>query len=71
MCGSAGLPASGQGNSSTPTRMNGRGGVRVGSFSPSDKARLLEKGVSAVFGAGTSSDDIVATVRKLAVASAN
>jgi methylmalonyl-CoA mutase C-terminal domain/subunit len=40
-------------------------------ISPSDKARLLEKGVSAVFGAGTSSDDIVATVRKLAVASAN
>lgn len=40
-------------------------------ISPSDKARLLEKGVSAVFGAGASSDDIVATVRKLAVASAN
>ncbi len=35
-------------------------------ISPSDKARLLEKGVSAVFGAGASSDDIVATVRKLA-----
>ena len=54
-----------------------RGGERIplmigGSvISPSDKARLLEKGVSAVFGAGTSSDDIVATVRKLAVASAN
>ncbi len=54
-----------------------RGGERIplmigGSvISPSDKARLLEKGVSAVFGPGTSSDDIVATVRKLAVASAN
>ena len=54
-----------------------RGGERIplmigGSvISPSDKARLLEKGVSAVFGAGTSSDDIVATVRKLAVVSAN
>ena len=49
-----------------------RGGERIplmigGSvISPSDKARLLEKGVSAVFGAGASSDDIVATVRKLA-----
>jgi methylmalonyl-CoA mutase C-terminal domain/subunit len=49
-----------------------RGGERLplmigGSvISPSDKARLLEKGVSAVFGAGASSDDIVATVRKLA-----
>lgn len=49
-----------------------RGGERIplmigGSvISPSDKARLLEKGVSAVFGAGTSSDDIVATVRRLA-----
>ncbi len=54
-----------------------RGGERIplmigGSvISPSDKARLLEKGVSAVFGPGTSSDDIVATVRKLAVGSAN
>ncbi len=49
-----------------------RGGERIplmigGSvISPSDKALLLEKGVSAVFGAGTSSGDIVATVRKLA-----
>jgi methylmalonyl-CoA mutase, C-terminal domain len=49
-----------------------RGGERIplmigGSvISPSDKARLLEKGVSAVFGAGASSDDIVAAVRKLA-----
>jgi len=54
-----------------------RGGERIplmigGSvISPSDKARLLEKGVAAVFGAGASSRDIVATVRKLAVASAN
>jgi len=40
-------------------------------ISPSDKAHLLEKGVSAVFGAGSSSDDIVATVRKLAVASSH
>jgi methylmalonyl-CoA mutase C-terminal domain/subunit len=54
-----------------------RGGERIplmigGSvISPSDKARLLEKGVSAVFGAGASSDDIVAAVRKLAVASRN
>ncbi len=53
-----------------------RGGERIplmigGSvISPSDKARLLEKGVSAVFGPGASSGDIVATVRKLAVASA-
>jgi methylmalonyl-CoA mutase, C-terminal domain len=40
-------------------------------INPSDKARLLEKGVSAVFGAGASRDDIVVTVRKLAVASAD
>jgi methylmalonyl-CoA mutase C-terminal domain/subunit len=39
------------------------GGSVIG---PADKARLLKKGVSAVFGAGTTSDDIVATVRKLA-----
>jgi len=49
-----------------------RGGERIplmigGSvISPSDKARLLEKGVAAVFGAGASADDIVATVRELA-----
>jgi methylmalonyl-CoA mutase C-terminal domain/subunit len=40
-------------------------------INPSDKARLLEKGVSAVFGAGASRDDIVVTARKLAVASAD
>ena len=38
-------------------------------ISPSDKARLREKGVAAVFGAGASSDDIVATVRELAAMS--
>jgi methylmalonyl-CoA mutase, C-terminal domain len=49
-----------------------RGGERIplmigGSvISPSDKARLLEKGVAAVFGAGASADDIVAAVRELA-----
>jgi methylmalonyl-CoA mutase, C-terminal domain len=37
-------------------------------ISPSDKARLLEKGVAAVFGAGASGDHIVATVRQLAAA---
>ena len=53
-------------------RALGRGGERIplvigGSIiSPSDKARLLEQGVSAVFGAGASSEDIVATVRRLA-----
>jgi len=35
-------------------------------ISPSDKVRLLEKGVAAVFGAGTSGGDIVTTVRRLA-----
>jgi methylmalonyl-CoA mutase C-terminal domain/subunit len=35
-------------------------------ISPSDKARLLEKGVAAVFGAGAAGGDIVATVRQLA-----
>jgi len=34
-------------------------------ISPSDKATLLGKGVAAVFGAGASGGDIVATVRQL------
>jgi methylmalonyl-CoA mutase, C-terminal domain len=38
---------------------------------PSDKVRLIEKGVSAVFGAGASRDDIVAAIQRLAAASAN
>ena len=37
-------------------------------ISRSDKARRLEKGVAAVFGAGASGGDIVATVRQLAAA---
>ena len=40
-------------------------------ITPSDKTRLTEKGVSAVFGAGASRDDIVATIRGLAAASNN
>jgi methylmalonyl-CoA mutase cobalamin-binding subunit len=40
-------------------------------ISPSDKARLLEQGVSAVFGAGASGGEIVATVLRLAAASAD
>lgn len=53
-------------------RSLGRAGERIplvigGSVvSPADKARLLEKGVAAVFGAGASGVDIVATVRRLA-----
>jgi methylmalonyl-CoA mutase C-terminal domain/subunit len=37
-------------------------------ISPSDKVRLLERGVAAVFGAGASGGDIVAKVRQLAAA---
>lgn len=40
-------------------------------ISPSDKARLLEQGVSAVFGAGAPGGEIVATVLRLAAASAD
>jgi methylmalonyl-CoA mutase C-terminal domain/subunit len=40
-------------------------------ISPSEKARLLEKGVSAVFGAGASSDDIVGSIQRLAAESRN
>jgi methylmalonyl-CoA mutase C-terminal domain/subunit len=38
-------------------------------ISPSEKARLLEKGVSAVFGAGASTNDIVTAVQRLAAGS--
>jgi methylmalonyl-CoA mutase C-terminal domain/subunit len=38
-------------------------------ISPSEKARLLEKGVSAVFGAGASRDDIVGSIERLAAGS--
>ena len=37
-------------------------------ISRSDKVRLIEKGVAAVFGAGASGDEVVATVRQLAAA---
>lgn len=37
----------------------------------SDKAHLVEKGVSAVFGSGSSSHDIVAAIQRLAAASGN
>ena len=40
-------------------------------ISPADKARLLEKGVAAVFRAGASRDEIVATVRQLATSAEN
>ena len=40
-------------------------------ISPSDCARLLEKGVAAVFGAGAAGDDIVAMVRRLAAEGAS
>jgi methylmalonyl-CoA mutase C-terminal domain/subunit len=40
-------------------------------ISPSEKARLLEKGVSAVFGAGAANDEIVIAVRRLAAGSLN
>lgn len=39
-------------------------------ITPSDKVMLLQKGVSAVFGAGSPRDDIVATIERLAAASA-
>ncbi len=40
-------------------------------ISPSEKARLLEIGVSAVFGAGASNHDIVFAVQRLAAGSRN
>ncbi len=40
-------------------------------ITPSDRTRLIEKGVSAVFGAGAARDDIVGRIRELAAASGN
>lgn len=38
-------------------------------ISPSEKERLLEAGVSAVFGAGASNDDMIGSIKKLAAGS--
>jgi methylmalonyl-CoA mutase C-terminal domain/subunit len=40
-------------------------------ISPSEKARLLETGVSAVFGAGAATEEMVGAIRRLAAGSRN
>jgi methylmalonyl-CoA mutase, C-terminal domain len=40
-------------------------------ISPSEKARLLEKGVAAVFGAGAPNDEIIIAVQRLAAGFCN